>query len=453
MAKKKKEVASPISFWKDRIKAWLKEHNRDLMERGKTLLIVLLFCSAFVLAGKTGVLGDEGLTAITVGVVDWFDGGTAGSNVSNAREYAAGARPQVMAVSPEAGTRYGAMYSSDVDTLYARFSTYLGEALGTAGTPESVSRSTWERALSQRGVYFDFIVPESLVCLAAWQGTSVSDSAASYSARKLCLSVEGKTVCLYYISAQDGNVYRCSTALEESAVTSRMSVYQPNGAYFVFEREGNAALDPDVLILPGASEVRSVSVSGGSAPEDTETLMRQFGMNEITASSYLEASGTTVYLDGDSTLRIAEDGTIHYECGTPAAGENSLGGTMGLPEIVDELYRMTQECIGFASQAGELRLVSAAYDDRQDTHTVRFAYFLDGMQVCDGAGEAASFTFTSGVLTQAQMRPRLYEFTGETQTPLPSVQAAALAAAAGGTDPVRVYQDTGDRVTVSWRIG
>ena len=33
------------------------------------------------------------------------------------------------------------------------------------------------------------------------------------------------------------------------------------------------------------------------------------------------------------------------------------------------------------------------------------------------------------------------------------LSAAALVVASGGTELERVYQDTGDRVTVSWRIG
>lgn len=451
---KKKEMRAAASAWTARAAGWLKEHRKQIVEQGKTLLILLLFCSACVLAGKTGVLNGNGLSSVRAEFMNWLDRGGTGTHNTDVREYAAGARPQVMAVLPEAGTRYGAMYSGDVDTLYARFSTYLGEALGTAGTPEAVSRETWENALSRCGVYFDFIEPESLVCLAAWQGTEGPESAAEHWARRLFLSVEEQGGWLYYLSEEDGVIYRCATAIDQSAALSRMAVYQPNGAYFAFEREENAGLDPDVMILPGSTEVRVVSVTGLGLPEAPETLMRRFGMNDITATSYLEASGTTVYLDGDSTLRLAGDGTVSFERGQDRseAGTFPLG-LEGLPETVDTLYRMVMELMGTAATDGELRLVSADYDARRDAQTVRFAWFLDGMQVCAPGGVAAEFTVARGELVQARICLRQYQFTGETQTPLPPVQAAALAVVSGGTELERVYQDTGDRVTVSWRIG
>lgn len=449
-----------MSDWKNgvvsrtvRISAWFKEHKKRLIERGKTVLILLLFFSACFLSAQTGILRESDISNLKLWAADLLNGADSTPASSSGKKYAVAARPQVMAVSPEPGTRYAAMYSSEVDNLYDRFSAYLGEALGTAGTPETVTRQVWEEALSRKGVFFDFITPESLVCLAAWQGISVPNSTLGYNARRLFLSVEEAGVRLYYISEQDGQIYRCTTALDRSSVESRIAAYQSNAAWFAFEREETAGLDPDVMILPGAKEVWAISASGVDTVEPSETLLQYFGMNAITATSYSESNGTAVYLDGDRTLRVSGDGRISYEYEAEAAfPDNAAHGISALPEAVDKMYRTLVELAADSMGDSEIRLTGAAYDEQNDIYTIKFAYFIDGMQVCYAWGDAAEFTITGGTLTHANIQLRQYKLTGETQIPLPFVQAAALTLAEGGTEAVRVYQDMGDFVTVSWQI-
>jgi len=439
---------------KDRALGWLRLHRTEIIERGKTLLIVLLFLSACFFADRSGILGKGGLSAVQTRLAAVLHVNDTGPDDSGSREYAAAARPQVMTVSPEPGTRYGAAFCGEVDDTYERFAAYLGEALGTAGQSEPVTWEQWRSAVSGMGVFFDFIDPQSLVCLAAWQGVSMPDSVADGYARRLFLSVEKSAVRLYFISADSGMAYCCDTALDSAAVESRMEAYRSNGTYFAFEREEAAVLDPNSVIVPGADEVRSVSVSAGVPAGTQESILQLFGMNSITATSYLEARGTTVYLDGDSTLRMGRDGVIDYEQESGrSAADMDLHGVSELPNIVDRLYRMVLELAGEESDCAELRLTAASYDRGKDEYYVSFSYFIDGMQVCYAAGDTAKFTVTGGTLTQARICLRQYQFTGENQTPLPAVQASALVSAAGGKDMARVYQDLGDRVTVSWRMG
>lgn len=438
--------------WTGRVRLWLKENRGALLERGKTLLIVLLFLSACFFADQSGVLNLGGLSGLPDRIAGLLGPGDPGPAAPDGREYAAAARPQVMAVSPEAGTRYGAAFSAGAGEVYDRFSAYLGEALGTAGEPETVTRDDWEAALSRRGVYFDFIRPQSLLCLAAWQGTTVPESAAEHYAKRFFLSVGEQSVLLYY-ELESGRICRCGISLDNSAVDSRMALYQSNGAYFAFERELDA-LEADTLIVSQADSVRTVSVSAGAYGDTQESVLQLFGMNAITATSYPEANGTTVYLDGSSTLRLNGDGMIAYER-DPGQDmpDPGLRGTAGLPELVDRLYRMALTLTGGTGECGELQLTRASYDPRSDCHTVEFSWFIDGMEVCCDSGPAAAFTLTGGVLTRAELWLRQYQFTGETQTPLPAPQAAALVAASGKTELARVYQDQGDRVAVSWQMG
>lgn len=450
-----------MSKWKEvsasgreRLFAWLRRHRRRIVELGKTCLIIILFCSACFLADRSGILGQGGFSTVRENVTAWLRGGESGPAVMSGREYATAAKPQVMAVSPDDGVHYGAAFTSEVDELYERFSAFLGEALGTSEQIIQLTTEQWLAALSRRGIYFDFAVPQRLDCLAAWQQTSVPWDTENICARRLFLSVEEQDVRLYFAVEGSGAAYCCDTEVEAGALSTRMERYQSNGAYFAFEREETDRLDADVLIVPAVDTVRGVSGTAVSFVGRTETVLQQFGMNTVTATSYQEASGTAVYLDGYSTLRIQQDGLITYER-EPGQDlpEFDLRGTVSLPELADRLYSLTMELSGNGGDCAQLRLLQADYDLQNDRYTVSFAYFIDGMQVCCGLGPAAEFTFAGGTLTQAALCLRQYEFTGETQTPLPAVQAAALVSASGGTDPVRVYQDMGDRVTVSWKMG
>ena len=431
-----------------RLTSWVRAHRTAVIDHGKTALIVVLCLSAVVLAGKTGLFGGtEPLEALR----DRFISASGNSSVSTGKEdYQETARPSVIAVSPETGTRYGAAFSNETDTMYDRFATCLGEALGSAGTPEAVNRTQWETALSGTGVFFDYVQDQSLLCIAAWQGTSVPGTAAGHSARRFFLSVQDNGVRLYYISAATGQAYRCTTALAKSTLESRMDAYPSNGAVFAFENEAYSALDGDVLIVPDTQEVRSLSVSNPGTPGSAEEIMQLFGMNHITATNYPESDGGRVYLDGDNTLRLGADGVISFERG--AAQETPLrvwNGRDSLPDVVDALYQTTLKLMDGLGDAG-IRLVRAEYDAPSETDTVSFGYYLDGMQICLSTGNAADYVVSRDQILQATVRLRQYHLTGETQTPLPGVQAAALVAATGGSEPIRVYRDNGDSVTVEW---
>lgn len=433
---------------------WLEVNRRAMIEHGKTLLIILLFLSAFFLAEKTGLFGgEEQLAAVKEKIASVLRGSDGNGSLLSDREYAEAAIPLVMTISPEAGTRYAVTYSAEVEPIFHRFSAYLGEALGSAGIPETVTRAEWEKAVSGKGVFFDYVYPQNLRCIAAWQGTDVPAAAGSHYARRLFLAVETTGVTLYYIADDTDVIYRCGTALAEKAMETHLTVYQSNNASLAFENETYAALDPDTVILPGASEVRSVSVTNPGAAVNAEEVLHLFGMNYITASYYLENDGSMVYLDGDSTLRIGTDGVIHFERGD---GEGSAPeeweGMVSLPDVVDGLLQTTEKLVKETAGDGGITLTQASYRQQQEEYTVTFDYSVDGMRVCLPMGSAAEYTVSEGMITSAVVRLRQYQLTGETQTPLPIVQAAALVAASGGREPVQVYRDTGDSVTVSWMM-
>jgi len=441
----------------DKVTGWMSTHRGALVEHGKSLLILLLLVNAIILSGKAGLFGEDDVLQ-SLGRRFHID--TLHETDSGNQEYSAIAQPLVMAVSSETGVRYAAAYSGETAALYERFATYLGEALGSAGTPQLVGREEWETALSGKGVFFDYVYPQSLQCVAAWQGTQISEEVSDHWASRFFLAVRSddlslsdhNDVTLYYLSPA-GSYYRCTTALAKSNVEAQMAQYESNGAEFAFENGAYDALDRYTMLVPENSEVPSISVSNPGIPQSIEETMLLFGMNYITASNYPENDGGTVYVDGTSTLRLASDGSIAFErSGGQPASVTVWDSTNSLPDMLEGLYQITEKLTGGKGQA-EIQLTNLTYEEATNTYFVCFDYYIDGMQVCLSDGCAAEYTVSNGRIIQANVRLREYQLTGETQTTLTFPQAAALVTASGGRTLVRVYQDSGDGVMVSWLIG
>ena len=432
-------------------KLWLERHGKTAVETGKNVLIAGLLLSAILLSAKAGVIGGRDLLPELTQMFRGTDSGTIGTLTR--RDYAEAAQPLVISVSPERGTRYGVMFSSETETVYDRFSTYLGEAVGSAGKPEVVSQKSWQTALSGEGVFFDFVQSQDLLCVAAWLGTSAPENLAGLTAQQLFLSVEENRVLLYFTSGNGQTVYCCSTALAKSALETRMQSYTSNQAIFAFESSQYSALEPVCLVIPGNQEIRSISAAASAVPENRTELLRVFGMNSVTATSYTENDGGKVYLDGDATLRLdAKDG-VNFERSESGSKSDPgpWNGGASLPDVVDALYQTTQRLMTDTGDA-VIRLTAASYDSAAETYTVCFGYYLDGMPICLERGYAAEYTVTSGKITRAQLRLRQYQLTGETEVSLSGPQAAALVCADGGRKLVRVYQDNGETLSVAWRI-
>ena len=102
-------------------KLWLERHGKTAVETGKNVLIAGLLLSAILLSAKAGVIGGRDLLPELTQMFRGTDSGTIGTLTH--RDYAEAAQPLVISISPERGTRYGVMFSSETETVYDRFST------------------------------------------------------------------------------------------------------------------------------------------------------------------------------------------------------------------------------------------------------------------------------------------------------------------------------------------
>ena len=110
--------------------------NRKMVERVKTLLIILLSCSAVYLTVRTQ------LPVALSSLLPSSTGESGGQTTQESRIQAA--QPLRMAVTIRGGEetlRYGVQYNQEAqDALFQQVYSLLVEALSSAGAPESVSQ-------------------------------------------------------------------------------------------------------------------------------------------------------------------------------------------------------------------------------------------------------------------------------------------------------------------------
>jgi hypothetical protein len=432
----KKPLMQPIS---DRTK-----------ERAKTVLIIVLAISGVLLAVNSGLFqlgASRKQTTASGQASSGSQTGTAGSVAVNI------AGPYVIAVTDASGSHCALTYDgAELVQAYDGLSAYLGEALGSAGDPEQITESEWAAALKGTGAYFDFVYAQPIYLLSASLGTSMTSSASQHSARRFCLSLDDGSVYLYYQRARDGEYYKCTTAVNTAAVTAKLGDWKPNGAAFMFETDYDYdKVDGCFLILDGQPQVHAISGQNPlGADFDASALTAKLGMNSYLASSYKEGDGTRVYVDGSCTLRASADGKVTFKNSEPSGAD-------GYEKTDIKAALRTANQIVSATIAASGGIASAVmdgirYDDSTDTYTVSYDYQVTGLPVSVGPGSAAVITVTGGSVTGAELYYREYTYSGADDSPLPAVQAMAVAQAKGGGMPQLCYVDSGDTVTAGWII-
>ena len=139
-------------------------------------------------------------------------------------------------------------------------------------------------------------------------------------------------------------------------------------------------------------------------------------------------------MDGDRTLRIRPDDSIHYQSGdepslrVKAAGEmpTAREAALGAGSLLSGLLTPV---------SGEARIWLQDLHRSGDVTVLRFGYQLEGVPVrFQDGGFAAEVTLTGSAVTALTLRFRQYETAEEPSLLLPLPQALAVAAAA---DPGR----------------
>ncbi len=381
------------------------------IERGKTLLIVLLTLSAcWLLAALTW--GEHGFAAGPSRQP--APGGGGGVTLT------AATMPASLVITGPEG-RYGVQYDQGrVDEFFARLSPLVGDGLASAGTPVPLREEEWRRCLSDTGAYFDFAGEIPLSALCGWFSADGVCPLEGSARRLLLCAGEGDQVLLCWQDAEDGGFYSCPTDLTQSLhLDPVLGDYRPNGAYFAYEDETLAGLvQPYTLVT---EEIRDGTVYAAADPLNSDTTAALLSALSFSDQNYTRTSGGAAYVDGGDRLEIEDGGDVVYRA---SRGDKYPAGA-GAGEAIEAARTLVAGTAGALCGDAELYLISAG--QTEDGFEVRFGYRLDGSAVrLHGEGWCARFRIRDGYITEFVLRLRSYTATGETALLLPIEQAAAM---------------------------
>jgi len=420
--------------------------RRRLIELGKDALIVLLTCSAILLAGQTPMASQlRGMVAEPTS--------TAEPVLRSSREAVV---PFAMTVRNELGL-YGVSYDEAlVDRTFQQLSSLLGEGLATAESVEIITRRQWQTMLERPGIYCAFQGSPPLSVLSAWLGTE--EGGLSGGGESLLLAWDGQQVWLCW---RDGNAYRRSrtqVAYEDHLETA-LEEFSPNGAAFAYALaagdETYAALDGDVLVQvttpqPAVYHASSPDFVGdGSA---LEQLLSALGFQSGISSAYETLGDLAINENGDR-LRVNSAGRVTFYAGeesrypVASAGERATAQEAAVCAW-DLLNRVA------APWKGEGGFVLTGVRETAEGWRVTFHARLAGTPVSAGdEGWCAQFDVDGARITDFTLTLRTY--TAEEATAvLPGERLAAAALRslprAGGRLRLRYSDAGGEQVSAGW---
>ncbi len=381
------------------------------IEWGKDLLIALLALSAALLlsvllfgsGGRSGLVPRPGLP-----------GSSGGESAPTAATL-----PAALVVTTGEG-RYGVQYDqARADELFTHTGPLLGDALASAGEPQTIREEEWRECLSAPGLYFDFAGEIPLSALGGWL-SEAGECALEGSARRLLLRAgEEDQVLLCWQDAGTETFYRCGTALSWSLhLEPIVADSRPNGAFFAYEDETLAALlRPYTLVT---EEERSWAEYDVTDPLTSAKVPELLSALSFSDQNHTQVSGGEVYLDGGDRLEVENGGGVTYR----AAQGGKYPAGAGAAGAIEAARALAEKTAGALCGEASLYLISARPEE--DGFAVSFGYRLNGSAVrLHQEGWCARFLIREGYITDFTLRLRSYAASNRTVVLLPIDLAAA----------------------------
>lgn len=433
--------------------------NRKLKELLKSFLIVALAVNALFLAYKSEVFNEFlAETELAKSIAIYFKKGELSGNQSGTNtesgDYKVAAKPVVMAVMGDVGTRYAAKYDdSQLASFYERTANIVGEALGSARLPESCSEREWRNALTQPGIYWDYKVEIPISTLVKWLGMSTINENGDCADRFAAVINELGGVDVYYANSK--GYYKCGTAAMADSIGVVMQEFLPNGAYFAFESEEvKEMVDPYTLIVPKLADkylVESVNViENERIKEQTAEFL---GISLLGGTSYSEKNGTVVYVGVNGIMRVSADGRLSYSVSDYDYSDVNEQIVPDDGMLIEQAYRLVSD-MRSAYTGVESVYFSGIEKDGNGLVTVDFTYYIGGAEVVQRRGSAATVVFNNGRMVSVDIWMHGYTRTDERAKLLPELQAAAIAGGLenGGSLSLVYYDDGSSTITPAWVV-
>lgn len=424
----------------------------------KNILLICLVLSAGYLTWRNWIYDDRLLQSPMLSWLGLSD--PVSRPQSQAVECAQAAYPIRVAVTA-AGQRYGAQFeSAPVQEVYGRVSDALGEALGSAGTPQQVDEAEWRAALARNGYYIAYDTAVPLSALAAWHGTQLSANVTDAQAERLILCRGGENMDLYF--ADENNVFfACTTAVRYATLEDDLLSYTQNGCQFAFELDTPYDLIGAYSMLTDASPAPAdlLITKALDSEEKLSAMLSGLGLNPLNNRHYEETDDTQVFIEGTCTLRTYPDGSVVYRNTGAQPGENALTvNAAGILPVKSELIEAVRKIIAKTALpfAGDARLSFSGLEPDGETggYLVSFCYEAGGIPIyfADN-GYAVQAAVKNGVITRMSFKLRTYRLAERTESMLPQRQAAgALSALAQDKAELALGYIDGDtdRISAEW---
>lgn len=419
----------------------MEEQRRSRRNLIQNLLITLLSLSAVVLFAQTQFYS-----------LDLANGRPQAAGPAQA---AAPAEELTAPVRTAVTGDYGRCGGMTLTTGDAAFADPLGrrllEALGSARDYAPCARADFLRALRRPSLYYDFLEPLPLSVLAGLLGGGEEVSPREdLSARRLLIVPRDGGSDLYLWDGEE-SCFRASTAVSSDSLEQVIDRYELGDASFAMEGSGlERSLDPCSLLPAQPPELPAFTL-GDPLAGGTDWLLSALGFNPRSRTRHTESNGTELIMDGDRTLRIRPDNTVHYQSGnepslrvkaageTPSAREAALGAGSLLRGLL-------------APVSGEIQPWLQSLRRSGDVTVLRFGYQAGGVPIrFQDGGFAAEVTLTGSAVTALTLRFRQYTAAeGEASLLLPLPQALAVAAGDPGKELSIGYVERNGECRAQW---
>lgn len=424
---------------------------KRLKETGKSVLIVLLFCSAIVLAGQTELFRNFTDVFPFLSGIGRLIGPERDGPATDSKPVISAAAAPLYAVVTRNGDHCGIKYDSTaLNAFYTRFGGILGDALSSSMTPTEIGEDEWKFALTSVGVYLDFGNKLPLSTLLKSRDSKLTSDPSAASVRRICIAAlqNQSRVYIYYINETNGSYYRTLTSVNQNLLASYTSEYLPNDAKFAFELgDAYSITEPYTLLLKTTKAMTVSSSNPVGVLISRDKVMEQFGVNSLLGSQINESANSSLFIAEHFILRVNADGTVVYRVSGNNSGSilkiKSSGSVPTDYEMLESARILVSATLGSSCGAGTSLLLSEfGYSADEKVFNIYFDYYVNGIPVkLLSSRHAASITVSGGYIVTANLIFRNYWQSGTVENVLPERQAAVLVS--NTAEPLLIYLDDG----------
>ncbi len=419
----------------------MEEQRRNRRNLIQNLLITLLALSAVVLFAQTQLYNLD----LTTGQATAATGPS--QSAAPAAELTA---PVRVAVTGDYGRHGGIALTTEDPGFADPLGRRLLEALGSARDYTPCTGADFLRALRGPSLYYDFLEPLPLSVLAGLLGGGEELSPREdLSARRLLIAAQSGGTALYLWDGGDA-CFRATTAVSGDSLEQVIGRYELGDASFAMDGTGpEKVLDPCSL-LPAQPPELPAYTAGDPLAGGTDWLLSALSFNLRSRTRHTESNGTELIMDGDRTLRVRPDNSVHYQSGDepslrvkaagdlPTAREAALGAGSLLEGLLSPVSGEARPWLQSLRRGGEVTVL-------------RFGYQLGGLPVrFQDGGFAAEVTLTGSAVTALTLRFRQYVPAEEASLLLPLPQALAVAAGDPGKELSVGYVERAGTCRACW---